>query len=172
MDNLIIYECNLKDIEQIKYICEKTFSETFMENNSKEDMENYLSEHFSYEQLESEIRNQDSKFFVVRNNEEVVAYMKINFDKAQTEKGHNNTLEVQRIYILKEYKGKGIGKLLMQRAIQIAKENNLNYIWLGVWEHNFSAIKFYEKQGFKKFSTHIFKLGDDEQIDYLMKLTF
>ena len=172
MDNLIIYECNLKDIEQIKYICEKTFSETFMENNSKEDMENYLSEHFSYEQLESEIKNQDSKFFVVRNNEEVVAYMKINFDKAQTEKGHNNTLEVQRIYILKEYKGKGIGKLLMQRAIQIAKENNLNYIWLGVWEHNLSAIKFYEKQGFKKFSTHIFKLGDDEQIDYLMKLTF
>ena len=172
MSNLIIYECNLKDIEQIKYICEKTFSETFMEDNSKEDMENYLREHFSYEQLESEIRNQDSKFFVVRNNEEVIAYMKINFDKAQTEEGHNNTLEVQRIYILKEYKGKGIGKLLMQRAIQIAKENNLNYIWLGVWEHNLSAIKFYEKQGFKKFSTHIFKLGDDEQIDYLMKLTF
>ena len=60
----------------------------------------------------------------------------------------------------------------MQKAIKIAKESNLDYIWLGVWEHNFPAIKFYEKHGFKKFSTHIFKLGNDEQTDYLMKLTF
>lgn len=172
MDNLVIHECNLKHIEQIKYICEKTFCETFMDDNSQEDMENYLKENFSYEQLENEVSNQDSKFFIVRHHEEVVAYMKINFDKAQTEEGHSNTLEVQRIYVLKEYKGKRIGKLLMQKAIKIAKDNGLNYIWLGVWEHNLSAIKFYEKQGFKKFSTHIFKLGDDEQIDYLMKLIF
>lgn len=172
MDNLIICECNLKDIGQIKYICEKTFCETFMDTNSQEDMENYLKEHFSYEQLEDEVSNQGSKFFIVRDNEQVVAYMKINFDNAQTEEGYSNTLEIQRIYVLEQYKGKGIGKLLMQKAIKIAKESNLDYIWLGVWEHNFPAIKFYEKHGFKKFSTHIFKLGNDEQTDYLMKLTF
>ena len=169
MDNLVVYECNLKDIEQIKYISEKTFCETFMNDNSKEDMENYLKTHFSYEQIESEVREQGSKFFIVKDNEEVAAYMKVNLDKAQTEKGHSNTLEVQRIYVLKKYKGKGVGKLLMQKAIKIAKDIKLNYIWLGVWEHNLSAIRFYEKQGFKKFSTHIFKLGDDEQTDYLMK---
>ena len=96
--------------------------------------------------------------------------MKLNFDKAQTEPGHHNTLEIQRIYILQAYQGKQIGKQLIQKTIEIGIENNLDYIWLGVWEHNVDAIKFYEKQGFKKFDTHIFKLGDDEQTDNLMKL--
>jgi len=96
--------------------------------------------------------------------------MKLNLDKTQTESEHDNTLEVQRIYVLREYKGKQIGKLLMQKAIEIGKSNNLNYIWLGVWENNINAIKFYEKLGFEKFDTHIFKLGEDEQIDNLMKL--
>ncbi len=170
MDNLVIKECGLKDIEEVKYICEKTFYETFSGENTKEDMENYLKENFSYEKLEWEIANDYSKFYIVKNNEEVTAYMKLNFDKAQTEEGHDNTLEVQRIYVLQEYKGKHIGKMLIQEAIEIGKINNLNYIWLGVWEHNLAAIRFYEKQGFVKFDTHIFKLGNDEQTDNLMKL--
>jgi ribosomal protein S18 acetylase RimI-like enzyme len=170
MDNLVIKECSFKDIEKIKYICEKTFLETFSSENTKEDMDNYLRENFSYEKIEQEIRNDYSRFYIVEDNEEVAAYMKLNFDKAQTEAGHDNTLEVQRIYVLQEYKGKYIGKLLMQKAIEIGKRNNLHYIWLGVWENNTNAIKFYEKLGFVKFDTHIFKLGEDEQTDNLMKL--
>lgn len=170
MKKILIKECSLEDIEKVKLISEKTFYETFSNDNTKEDMENYLKENFSYEQVEREIKNNYSKFYIVENDEEVVAYMKLNFDNAQTEKDHYNTIEVQRIYVLQEYKGKQIGKKLMQKAIEIAKDKNLNYIWLGVWEHNINAIKFYEKLGFKKFDTHIFKLGDDEQTDYLMKL--
>jgi ribosomal protein S18 acetylase RimI-like enzyme len=170
MENFLIKECSLGDIEKIKYISEKTFYETFSNENTKEDMENYLKENFSYGQVESEIKNNGSRFYIVQNNEEVVAYMKLNFDKAQTEIGHNNTLEVQRIYVLQEYRSKSIGKMLRKKAIEIGKNNNLNYIWLGVWEQNINAIKFYEKQGFEKFDTHIFKLGEDEQTDNLMKL--
>lgn len=169
MKNLLIKECTLEDMEKLKYISEKTFIETFAEENSSEDMENYMRENLSYEKLTSEIKNEGSLFFLVEDNDKVVAYMKLNFDKAQTEEGHKNTLEVQRIYILEKYKGKGIGKVLIQKAKELAKENSLSYIWLGVWENNFPAIKFYEKQGFEKFSTHIFKLGNDEQIDNLMK---
>ena len=144
MENYLIKECSLEDIEKIKYISEKTFCETFSDENTKEDMENYLEENFSYERLESEIKNNGSRFYIVENNDEVVAYMKLNFDKAQTEKGHDNTLEVQRIYILQEYKSKHIGKRLIQKTIEIGRNNNLNYIWLGVWEHNINAIKFNE----------------------------
>lgn len=169
MDNCKIRECSLKDIEKIKLISEKTFYETFCDENSEEDMENYLKENFSYEQVEREIKKEGSIFYIVENNDEAVAYMKINFDKAQTEEVYLNTLEIQRIYILQEYKGRKIGKRLIEIAKNIAKKNELNYIWLGVWENNFNAIKFYEKQGFEKFATHIFKLGDDEQTDNLMK---
>lgn len=169
MENFLIKECSLEDIKKIKYISEKTFYETFSDDNSEEDMEKYAEENFSYEQLESEIKNNASRFYIVENNEEVVAYMKLNFDRAQTEPGHTNTLEVQRIYILQAYKGKNIGKGLIQKAKEIGKNNNLDYIWLGVWENNINAIKFYEKQGFVKFDTHVFKLGEDEQTDNLMK---
>ncbi len=170
MEKFLIKKCCLEDIEKIKSIGEKTFYETFSNENTKEDMENYLKENFSYEQVEKEIKNNYSKFYIVEHNKEVVAYMKLNFDKAQTEEGHNNTLEVQRIYVLQKYKGKHIGKRLIHKAIEIGRDNHLNYIWLGVWENNINAIKFYEKLGFEKFDTHVFKLGEDEQTDNLMKL--
>lgn len=170
MDNFVIKECSLEDIENVKYISEKTFYETFSEDNTEENMENYLKENFSYDKMTSEISNTYSKFYIVESNDEVVAYMKINFDKAQTEEGYDNTIEVQRIYVLEDFKGKRIGKALIQKAIEIGKESNVDYLWLGVWEHNIKAIGFYEKLGFKKFDTHIFKLGDDEQVDHLMKL--
>lgn len=169
MNNFIIKEYGIEDIEKIKYISERTFYETFSEENTEEDMQNYIEENFSYEQLGNEINNSGSKFIIVEDNEEVVAYMKINFEEAQTETGHENSLEVQRIYILQEYKGKHIGKKLMEKAKEMGRSSNLKYIWLGVWEHNLNAIKFYEKQGFEKFDTHIFILGDDKQTDNLMK---
>jgi ribosomal protein S18 acetylase RimI-like enzyme len=170
MDNFLVRECGLEDIEKLKYVGEKTFYETFSNENTKEDMENYLKENFSYEQIGTELKNSSSKFYIVETNEAVAGYMKVNFDKAQTEAGHKNTLEVQRIYVLQDFKGKQMGKSLILKAIELGKNNNLDYIWLGVWEHNINAIKFYEKLGFKKFDTHIFRLGDDEQTDNLMKL--
>lgn len=170
MEYIKIKKCNLDDLEKIKYISQKTFIETFSEQNTKEDIEYYLKKNLLNEQLKSEILNDESIFFIVEVDNNIAAYMKLNLTKAQTEEGHPNTLEVQRIYVLQEYKGKQIGKKLIQKAIETGKNSNLNYIWLGVWEHNLSAINFYIKQGFEKFDTHIFKLGDVEQTDNLMKL--
>jgi len=96
--------------------------------------------------------------------------MKVNFFGSQTEDGYENSLELQQIYVLKSYKGKGIGKKFMEAAINLARENNLEYVWLGVWKHNYKAIEFYKKKGFEKFGEHVFVLGKDEQVDYLMKL--
>ena len=92
MDNFVIKECSLEDIEKVKDISEKTFYETFSEDNTEENMENYLKENFSYDKMTSEISNTYSKFYIVESNDEVVAYMKINFDKAQTEEGYDNTI--------------------------------------------------------------------------------
>ncbi len=115
------------------------------------------------------MKDSSSRYFLVEYGEEIAAYMKINFDNSQTEQGHDNTLVIQRVYVLQQYKGRHIGKMLIQKAIEIARYHNLHYVWLGVWENNAHAIKFYEKQGFKKFDTHIFKLVEDKQVDNLMK---
>lgn len=162
--------CTENDIEKLMEIGEKTFKETFEEENMQEDIENYCRENFSYKKISSEINDKNSRYFIFEEENQVVGYMKVNFFGSQMEDGYENSLELQRIYVLKSYKGKGIGKKFMEVAIDLAYENDLEYVWLGVWEHNYKAIEFYKKKGFEKFGEHVFVLGEDEQVDYLMKL--
>ena len=54
-------------------------------------------------------------------------------------------------------------------AIERAKQQQKQYLWLGVWEHNYSALAFYKKMGFTQFSQHNFDMGGDIQIDLLLK---
>jgi ribosomal protein S18 acetylase RimI-like enzyme len=81
-----------------------------------------------------------------------------------------NGLEIERIYVLKEYQGRKAGKLLLEKALEAAAEGNKAYVWLGVWEENTAAIGFYERYGFREFNRHVFRLGNDEQTDIMMRL--
>lgn len=133
-------------------------------------MQNYIATHFSDKQLKKEINNPDSEFYFANLNDRPVGYLKINFGPAQTELQDNNSLEIERIYVLQKFQGKKIGQMLLGKALQIARARQLEYVWLGVWAKNTGAIKFYEKQGFVPFGTHIFKFGTEEQVDLVMKL--
>lgn len=99
----------------------------------------------------------------------MIGYLKINLGQAQTEKLDLDALEIERIYLLKAFYGQKVGQLLYQKAIDIAHEIQASYVWLGVWEENYRALKFYEKNGFIAFDKHKFWLGDDEQTDLMMK---
>lgn len=101
--------------------------------------------------------------------EKILGFLKLNFGNAQTEQKCENSLEIQRIYVLKTAKGRGIGSSFMSLAQEIALEKKFSCIWLGVWEHNEKAKEFYAKKGFYKFGEHIFTLGSDQQTDFLMK---
>jgi ribosomal protein S18 acetylase RimI-like enzyme len=94
----------------------------------------------------------------------------MNFSAAQTELKENQSAEIERIYVLKACHGSGVGQLLLDKALDLARQNKLRYVWLGVWEQNPRAISFYRKNGFVEFDRHIFRLGDDEQTDWMMRL--
>ncbi len=155
---------------ELQNIAKQTFKETFSSENSTENLEQYLENSFTLQKVESEINNPDSAFYFATEDKHITAYLKINLEDAQTEIRTKNTMELERIYVLKNHQGKGIGKLLLQKAIELAKQNKVNFLWLGVWEKNHSAISFYEKHGFVKFDQHIFTLGKEEQVDVMMKL--
>lgn len=161
---------NKADIEELQQLGIKTFSETFAKLNSKENMANYLAFNFNFEKLEKEISNPESEFYFAEDAGKVVGYLKINFGKAQTEPQNTNALEVERIYVLQDYHGEQVGKILFEKAVEIAKNKKIEVLWLGVWEKNTRAIRFYEKNGFIQFSKHVFKLGDDPQTDLMMRL--
>ena len=170
MQNISIIKAELHDIEKLQKIGRQTFFETFSESNSEENMQNYLDEGFSIEKLTAELTDTNSEFYFTVLNEEVIGYLKLNFGESQTELKDNKALEIERIYVSKEFHGKSVGQLLYNKAIEVAKHKNADYVWLGVWEENPRAISFYKKNGFVEFDKHIFKLGDDEQIDIMMKL--
>lgn len=170
MINYTFHKIDVDDVIQLQQISRITFSETFAEHNTEEDLNNYLQEQLSLKKLVEELNNNYSTFYFASENERVIGYLKLNWEKAQTELINEAAFEIERIYILKEYFGKGLGQFLLDHAIIIGKAHQPTYIWLGVWEKNSRAIRFYEKNGFKIFSSHLFTLGNDIQTDLLMKL--
>ena len=165
-----IKKATLSDLAIIQNISKQSFTETFATVNSPENMEKYLEESFNTAQITSELNNPDSPFYIAFWETEPVGYLKLNFGNAQTEVIEDSTLEIQRIYVLQAFHGKKIGQLLLDQAIEIAQQEAVEYIWLGVWEENHRAIQFYTKNGFVIFDKHIFTLGNDQQTDLLMKL--
>jgi ribosomal protein S18 acetylase RimI-like enzyme len=171
MESIRIEKVTIADIEKLQNIGRQTFLETFSLPNTEENMNSYLSSSFAFDKLKNEIENPDSKFFFAVLNDEVIGYLKINSGKAQTELKDNDALEIERIYVSREFLGKKVGQLLYDKALQIAQERKVGYVWLGVWEQNHRALAFYKKNGFVEFDKHIFKLGNDPQTDIMMKLT-
>ena len=165
-----IRKINIDDLETLRYLSIQTFKETFEEVNTEEDMQKYLLENLSIEKLKTELENVNSEFYFAENNDEILGYLKLNFKDAQTEKLEENHFEIERIYVLKAFLGQKIGQILFDKAIEIGREKNLEYVWLGVWEENHRAIRFYGKNGFEIFGKHDFVLGEDVQTDLLMKM--
>lgn len=170
MKNIRIERASSNDVLILQKLGRQTFYETFYETNSEENMKQYLEEGFAEQKLTEELSDPNSQFYLAYLNNEAIGYLKVNFGASQTEMNDNNSLEIERIYVLKDFLGKNVGQLLFQKAMTIATENKVNYVWLGVWEENHRALRFYEKNGFIAFDKHIFKLGNDEQTDIMMKL--
>jgi len=165
-----IKKVSFADINQLQKIGKQTFYETFSAENTDENITTYLNEGFSIERLTTELKDQNTEFYFATINESIIGYLKLNFGQSQTELQNDKRLEIERIYVLKNYQGKNVGQLLLEKAIEVAEQKNADFIWLGVWEENHKAINFYKKNGFVEFDKHIFKLGNDEQIDIMMKL--
>ncbi|QIZ08266.1 GNAT family N-acetyltransferase [Priestia megaterium] len=166
-----IKQCNLEDLRTLQEISYETFNETFKDQNSPENMNAYLERAFNLEQLEKELSNISSQFFFVYFNNEVAGYLKVNINDAQSEEMDDESLEIERIYIKSKFQKHGLGKYLLNKAMEIAMERNKKKIWLGVWEKNENAIAFYKKMGFVQTGPHSFYMGDEEQIDFIMTKT-
>ncbi len=167
---MLIKKLTPGDANQLQKISKQTFRETFSSFNTEENIEKYLLEEFSVEKLTSGLNDRNAEFYFVLLDKEVIGYLKLNFGQSQTELNNDRSVEIERIYVLQEFHGKKIGQLLYEKAIQIARHYNAEYVWLGVWEENVRAINFYKKNGFVAFDKHIFTLGNDEQTDIMMKL--
>lgn len=166
-----IKKCTLEDSRELQEISVDTFNETFKDQNSPEHLNAYLEKAFNLKQVEQELANRSSLFFFVYFHHEVAGYLKVNTDDAQSEAMGDESLELERIYIKNRFQKHGLGKHLLNKAMEIAMEQKKKEIWLGVWEENKNAIAFYQKKGFVQTGAHSFYMGDEEQVDLIMTKT-
>jgi diamine N-acetyltransferase len=169
MNTIKIRKVTISDVGQLIQISRTTFFETFSAGNTEENMQEYLQQEFTNEKLTAELEEKYSEFYFAVLNNDVVGYLKVNLGTAQTELKEDTGLEIERIYVLKEFHGKKVGQLLYEKAIKIATLKGAEFVWLGVWEQNPRAISFYKKNGFIPFDQHIFKFGNEEQTDIMMR---
>ena len=158
-----------QEVKVLKQIGEKTFVDTYASHNTEKNMQSYLDSAFNIQQLISELKSNQCEYYFAKSGVEVVGYLKLNFGEAQTELQDDSSIEIERIYVVKDFQGRRIGNLLIDFTEMRGKEAGLKSIWLGVWEKNPNAIAFYQKMGFETFDKHDFKLGDELQTDLLMK---
>ena len=170
---IITYKiCEIDDLETLIDIAKTTFIDAFEKDNNPDDFEAYVTSAFSKERFKSELLHPNCTFYFAYVDDTLIGYFKLNEKEAQNEQFGQVTMELERIYILEAFQRQGLGDQLLHKAMEIAKGKKVDFLWLGVWEHNNDAIRFYEKHKFTKFDTHPYYLGNDKQTDWLLKRSF
>jgi len=169
--NLVFRQCTPLDVDELREIAYKTYDDTFRHLNTPENMQAYLDMAFERGKLKAELENSNSSFYFLYLNGVLVGYLKLNEGPSQTDLKDPDSLEIERIYVVRSCQGQGLGKYLIREALEIGRRKGKHNAWLGVWEKNEKAIAFYKRMGFRVIGTHEFVMGDDHQTDLLMQLT-
>ena len=169
--NIKIRRGTIKDAETLAPLAVKIFNDTFAGNplNKPEDMRAYIAEFMSVAAFRQELADADSTFFIAENDGEMIGYAKLKANSPEDCVSDKKPIELCRLYVAHEFQGAGIAQKLMNECFLEARRENFQTMWLGVWEFNFRAQKFYEKLGFSKVGEHIFQLGSDAQTDFVME---
>lgn len=169
--NLNVRCGTIADAEMLAPLAIRIFNDAFAANplNKPEDMHAYISEAFSVEQTRRELADSNATFFIAEIDGAMIGYAKLQERTTEECVADKNPIELSRLYILQEFHGQGIAGKLMDECFATAKEKNYQTMWLGVWEHNLRAQRFYEKLGFRQVGNHVFQLGSDAQIDWVME---
>ncbi|MCC9621895.1 GNAT family N-acetyltransferase [Thalassospira sp. MA62] len=160
------------DVEALRHISIQTFTETFARHNTEEHLNAYLEKAYATEQLKRELAHPDSHFYFAHVDGELAGYLKVNVRDAQSEPMGADTIEIERIYVFEAFQGHGVGKALFIKATELAKELHKRKMWLGVWERNERAIRFYRRNGFEQTGVHTFFMGEDAQNDLIFMRSF
>lgn len=159
------------DAEMLARLARETFYDAFHAHpkNAPEDLAVYMSEAFSFERISAELIDEKSLFLIAESDGQAVGYARMIFESREREVSAEKPVELNRLYAKTEFIGRGVGRKLMDECFKIALERGCDAMWLGVWEFNPRARRFYEKLGFREIGSHVFQLGSDAQTDLLMQ---
>lgn len=166
---LTIRRVSLLEVETLRDFMEHTFRVAFEASNDPVFFQQYCEDAFSLEQIVGELAAPQSEFWFAFLEDELAAYLKLNFDQHPVALSSEQTVQVERLYILQKFQNQRLGSRLLQLAEERARKVAAEWLWLSVWQENPPALRFYERNGFEVFGTEVFEVGDDPQIDWLVK---
>ncbi len=158
----------MNDASLLSVLGGDTFFETFLPYHDAEDLHAYIKKAYPITAIENNLTNPNIAYFIAYDNALPIGYTKLLLD-AKHPLLTTNTIELEKIYVLQSYWDKKVGKALMEHAIEYAKANHFDTLFLGVWQENSRAVNFYKNFGFDIFTTRTFTLGKTVCDDWLMK---
>jgi ribosomal protein S18 acetylase RimI-like enzyme len=167
MSELVIRRATTDDAKLISALGITTCYEAYVDLDPSDELARYCMEAFSLEQIAAEIEDKNSIFLIAEFGRKAVGYAKLRDGKEVECLRGKSKIEIQRIYVLEKQKGTGVGKALIEKCSEIAREMNREYVWLGVWDKNTAAQKFYEKTGMKNIGTTDFSDGKNSFINFV-----
>jgi diamine N-acetyltransferase len=164
-----IRRATLADAHLLSELGSQTFSETFAAENTPEDLAEYIATSFNVARQTSELEDPASVFLIAEVGGRPAGYAKLRDGEPEQGIEGAKPIELVRLYVLREWLGRGIGAQLMRACLDEARQSGHETIWLGVWERNPRAQAFYRKWNFRSAGEHMFQLGSDLQRDLLME---
>jgi diamine N-acetyltransferase len=156
------------DAASLAGLAERTFRETFAADNNAQDMDQHCNQAYGLEIQTLEILDPHIDTFVCEQDKELIAYAQLHWQEAPSCVKAIKPVEIRRFYLDSAWHGQGIANALMTHLLEFASSKNADQVWLGVWEHNPRAKRFYQKMGFLEVGDHVFQLGSDPQRDLIL----
>lgn len=167
--NIAIKQANATDAKLISVLGTVSFYEAYFEQDDAHDLANYTHESFELDKIRAEIESKNAAFFIIYVDKKAVGYAKLREDSKIDCIKNENSIELQRIYIIERVYGKGIGEILLKYCLETAKVLGFETLWLGVWERNKRAQRFYEKHGFKRVGEITFPYSESVGIHFVLE---
>ena len=159
--------------EALSKLAEQTFLESHGNSASPSDIQNYMEGKLNSDIFHEELIDTNNYFFGLFDKSRLIGYSKIIFDFGFQEKIDNTHAKMERLYILKEFYDKKLGKQLFQFNLAFSKKKNQKGIWLYTWVENHRAISFYKSFGFEIVDSADFKISENHSNpNHIMHLIF
>lgn len=165
----VIRPATIDDAAALAALGRRTFSDTFAADNTPENLAGFLDATYSEALQRDELAAPHLTYLVAgRDDGSLAGFALLRRGNTSTVVTDPSAIELQRLYVDRLWHGTGLAQALMAECRRVATDAGANAIWLGVWERNARALRFYEAQGFVAIGQQRFTVGSDPQTDTVM----
>lgn len=164
----VIRRATEDDVATLSAFARQQFIETFAAQNDPDDLAAFLDATYSPDQQRAELHDPTRSYWLLEMDGQLAGFALLRDQAPHDAVVARHPVEVQRFYVDRAWHGRGLAATLMAHACETARALGGDTVWLGVFEQNPRAIRFYEKQGFAAVGAQTFMVGTDAQRDVVM----